>query len=216
MKRLAVCVLPVLLALPAAALEPYLVKDINAVAEPAGSDPTNPVAFRGAVLFFADDGTSGKDLWRSDGTAAGTFPLSEGAGLGAPQPYVVTEQPATTAGPQRPARLRCGRRSPWRLAAGILWSTDGTEAGTGPLVDRYGNQIFAPSRFVVLGDRLVFTAQTIFGLTLWESDGTPEGTFPVQPPVAINSPVELAGAGDRVFFPGYDTSTGWELWAVRP
>ena len=72
-------------------------------------------------------------------------------------------------------------------------------------------------RFAILGGRLVFTAANDLGVfTLWESDGTPAGTFPVQPAVRLGDPRELAGAGDRVFFPSYETSTGWELWAVRP
>lgn len=102
------------------------------------------------------------------------------------------------------------------VAQGILWVTDGTEAGTVPFVDRTGSVIVSPQRFAVLGDRLVFTAHHVFGPVLWESDGTPAGTFQVEPRVRIDSPEELVRAGDRVFFPSYDTATGWELWAVRP
>jgi len=142
----------------------------------------------------------GQGLWVSDGTPAGTRKIHDREldFFNAPLVWTVFE-----------GRL-------YYAANGTLWSTDGTEAGTGPLLDRDGRTIFAPHRFAVLGDRLVFTAQDVLGPTLWESDGTPAGTFPVEPRVGINSPEELAGAGNRVFFPGYDRSTGWELWAVRP
>jgi ELWxxDGT repeat protein len=80
MKGSAVCSLLVLLALPAAGLEPYLVKNINPGSGPEGSNPVSLVTLGGAVLFFADD--SGFGLWRSDGTAAGTFRLSDFGGPG--------------------------------------------------------------------------------------------------------------------------------------
>jgi ELWxxDGT repeat protein len=73
MKNLAAGALLALLALPAAGLDPYLVKDINPVPSAAGSSPSYPVALGGAVLFIADGG-DGQDLWRSDGTELGTSP----------------------------------------------------------------------------------------------------------------------------------------------
>src|SRR5215210_6199045 len=70
-------ILLVLLAFPAAALEPYLVKDIDPVPAPDGSEPASFVTLRGAALFVADDGLSGRELWRSDGTAAGTWQVAD-------------------------------------------------------------------------------------------------------------------------------------------
>src|SRR5215210_6804734 len=94
MKNLAACALLALLAMPAAGLEPYLVKDIDPVPQPASSEPYFPVTFGKAVLFSADDGLSGRQLWRSDGTAAGTWPLSGAAPgeLGYLRPFQVTER----------------------------------------------------------------------------------------------------------------------------
>jgi ELWxxDGT repeat protein len=37
-----------------------------------GSNVSNLTAFNGTLYFTADDGGSGYELWRSDGTAAGT------------------------------------------------------------------------------------------------------------------------------------------------
>ena len=59
-------------ALSARASEPFLVKDINPGAD--SSSPMELTAVNGVLLFSADDGTgtSRRELWISDGTAAGT------------------------------------------------------------------------------------------------------------------------------------------------
>jgi ELWxxDGT repeat protein len=56
-----------------------LVKDIYS--GPSGSFPERPLSAEGNLYFLADDGT-GYDLWRTDGTEAGTINLLEPAGLG--------------------------------------------------------------------------------------------------------------------------------------
>ena len=143
----------------------------------------------------------GKGVWATDGTPAGTRKIHDRDFYPVNQPHVVFQ----------------GRLYYVSPGDGSIWVTDGTEAGTGPFLDHEGREIFSPARYTVLGDRLVFTAAGHFGtLTLWESDGTPAGTFPVQPEVRLNDSTALVRAGDRVFFPSYDISTGWELWAVRP
>jgi len=214
------------------------VADLNPGA--GGSVPRLLTVHGGRLWFFADDAEHGLALWSSDGTGAGT--RLEAAEL-VPRPYEaqhmvslgdrlvftfwnlglwVTDDTGTRKIHDReldyynaPLVWTVFEGRLYYIVNGILWSTDGTEAGTGPLPDRDGHTIFTPYRFAVLGDRLVFTAQNLFGLTLFESDGTPAGTFPVEPRVALNNPYELVDAGGRVFFPSYDSATGWELWAVR-
>jgi ELWxxDGT repeat protein len=95
-----------------------------------------------------------------------------------------------------------------------VWVTDGTAAGTRPLLDRDGRFV-EPVWLAVLGGRLLMGAPNESGrLVLWQSDGTQAGTFQIQTPVFPG--FGAARAGDRVFFSGYDPATGWELWAVRP
>ena len=73
---LAVLALSVFLgASPALALTPRLVKDINQATRGADSNPQAFVALPNGVSVFAARDGDGFHLWRSDGTAAGTYPL---------------------------------------------------------------------------------------------------------------------------------------------
>jgi ELWxxDGT repeat protein len=71
--RWIVLALSLLFASPALGLTPRLVKDINPIPFPEGSEPNDLVSAGGLSYFGADDGDSGSELWRTDGTEAGTF-----------------------------------------------------------------------------------------------------------------------------------------------
>src|SRR5689334_4583858 len=66
-----------LIATPASSVAPYLVRDINPKPEPASSDPHELVSLGNLVLFRT--GLVRETLWRSDGTAGGTYALLEDA-----------------------------------------------------------------------------------------------------------------------------------------
>jgi ELWxxDGT repeat protein len=57
--------------------EPYLVKDINAATESSVADYMRGLDVDGALFFVADDGIHEKELWKSDGTLAGTVMVKD-------------------------------------------------------------------------------------------------------------------------------------------
>jgi ELWxxDGT repeat protein len=181
------------LAAPAFGLEPYLVKDINPVPEPASSSPSDFVTLGSVALFSVFDGNAGSEIWRSDGTEAGTWQVTHLC------------QPFCTGGDRQPYgqtsrhyffRL-LDEGSNWRL-----WATDGTPAGTFQLTDPAVNPFDAPAATV--GDVLYFNVSVGDGedsiYQVWRSDGTPAGTWRVsnQSPYSM---VELKGS---VYFDGDD------------
>ena len=210
MKSLAVCSLLALLAAPSLALEPYLVHDINPVPQPEDSDPEYLHRLGGAVLFFAEDEVQGRELWRSDGTAAGTYRLSDICDeydcYGSPLPFLVTERLYFFLAPSAPG------------GAHNLWVSDGTPAGTfpltGPDVDAY-----PPSRrWVASQGLLYFMAEDLeHGAELWRSDGTPAGTWlvaDVRPGRAGSYPQWMTEYRGRVWFGADDGQRGGALWST--
>jgi ELWxxDGT repeat protein len=167
-----------------------------------------PAAVSGGHLWFAGTGTSGNELWRSDGTAAGTQVfLQRDPGDSAPQQLT-----ALTNG-----RLVFSAVDPtWGREP---WYSDGTLAGTAMLTDVGSN--LGPTGnsqangFVDAGG-ITYFAAAADGLytTLWRTDGTPAGTWVVVPP-GPSRPLgvtELVALGTRVFFVASHAQYGQEVW----
>jgi len=191
---------------PAAALEPYLVKDINEVPNGAGSFPNGFAAVNNVAVFSAFDADRRIDLWRSDGTTAGTFQLTAVCESDCPE----AASPLMRIGGYVLFSVRKGFHSQ-------LWATDGT--GTDLLVD--GLAASGPGnvrKSAVLGGRLFFAASDdAHGEELWVTDGTPAGTRMIGDLFSGpngSSPSEPVAFGGRLFFLAGVDSGGMGLWST--
>jgi len=172
---------------------------------PPGSLSSNPYPLAdhfGTLLFAADDGQRGQELWRTDGTAAGTTLLREI--VPGPKPSWIGRFAATV-----------GDRT-FFMAGSDLWVTDGTATGT-RLVRRFASTA-GGVQMVVLGDWVLFSIDdAVTGWELWRSDGTPTGTVAVKD-IRPGTPGSAAGnallvrIGQWVLFDADDGVTGTELW----
>ena len=202
-----------LLPLPAAraAVEaPAIVKDV--LAGPSGSiielgipgltpRPFAPAVLDGTFIFRANDGTTGTELWRSDGSEAGTFLVRDIV----PGPAGSDPRSFVTAGGL------VFFKAVGATGALSLWRSDGTEAGTFPLKATTSSQ--EPP--VAIGATVFFTGSD-GGVELWRTDGTLAGTVIVRDlstSIGGGLPTNLTALGETLFFvAGADDGSGRELW----
>jgi len=181
-----------------------LVKDVRPGEDGAFIRQSPPEASRlfaalGQTLVFqANDGTHGSELWRTDGTPEGTTLLKDVApGSSSSFPTGLT-----------PLQGRILFTADDGLHGRELWTTDGTPEGTRLLRDLSPGQasgLNVLTRFVALGNALYFEADDgVAGPGLWRSDGTPGGTRPLRdlraPPSPQGGAWPLGTAGGRLYF----------------
>ncbi len=195
------------------------VKDIHAGAADGLSTFAADLTDVGGTLFFiADDGSTGNEVWRSDGTDAGTQKVKEiGPGAdAAAQPYIGE---LFVAGGTLYFPADDG-------STGLeLWKSDGTEAGTTVVADigpgpEDGINV---ETIRVVDDTMYFTADDgVTGIEYWRSDGTLAGTLPlgdINPGLADSGSccsVAFGSASGLVFFDALRFDLGRELWATVP
>ncbi|HEY0371664.1 MAG TPA: ELWxxDGT repeat protein [Thermoanaerobaculia bacterium] len=184
-----------LLALPAGAQAPYLVKDINTTVSSAraSSEPSLFTAHGGRVYFVATTHETGTELWSTDGAGAS---------------MVADILPGEASG--NPAALRAGIPNLLFNARDVnhgveLWTTDGTGAGTRMLVDiNPGPSSSDASTGILHRDRILFAADNgTNGRELWSTDGTEGGTRMVKDLAAgapSSSPRNFVTLGNDVYF----------------
>lgn len=153
----------------------------------------------GVAYFAADDGLHGTELWRSDGTAAGT--------------YMVKDITAGSTSSEIQSITVAGSKI-FFTATRIVYVSDGTEAGT----------VAVPGISYTADQTTCLTAvgNTLYFLTdlsrIWKTDGTLAGTSLVMDFRAIyNYSRDFLGQltnvnGTLFFTTGYDAYNGTELW----
>jgi len=200
---------------------PYLVKDINPGSENGAPYPLYDAG--GTLLFAANDATvlppdasspsSNLQLWKSDGTTAGTTMVKAVSPYGLALPLAFVNAggkiyfDASSNG--TPADI-CRE----------LWTTDGTEVGTVVAASACPDSSFLMSSVAVIGGRMFFIGTgPSTGKELWTSDGTQAGTILLRDfwagsgdGIGSGDAARLIVLGDRVLFGAQDGVVGFEPW----
>ena len=168
---------------------PQLLADINPGA--GASNPAQMIVIGSEAYFVANDGTHGNELWKTDGTSAGTVTV---AGIDPSNLTNVNGELFFSV---------CDGSNDYQL-----WKSDGTAAGTVMVKDMIPSQgyIFPPSYFTNVNGTLFFTAN----YQLWKSDGTAAGTTTL---AGDSNTPELTNVNGELFFCHVDFSTNQnQLW----
>ena len=156
----------------------------------------------GSIYLAASDGVHGEELWKTDGTPAGTVMVKD------INPGMVSSSPSDFTVVNGTLFFTTDVGSP-----GVLWKTDGTSDGT---------VIFKEFPKTARLHGLVDVAGTLFFSVshaqfssfdpwhgLWKSDGTPEGTVRISNAVSRGDQRSLGGL---LYFAGDAINHGNELW----
>ena len=186
-----------------------LVRDINPGSAGSSSDAQRTVlgVVNNTLLFSANDGRNGLDLWSSDGTVSGT--------------KLVKDINSVTIG-SYPAAVTS-------FAGGVvfvandgqngdeIWFSNGVTGNSVMLIDaNSGTAGSAPADFTPVNNILYFTAISgSLGRELWKTDGTAAGTVivhDINPGVASSDPLDLTSFNGALYFSAVDSDSGRELW----
>lgn len=190
-----------------------LIKDINTTSAGANSAPSN-FAYPGTgnVVYFEAYDANGMELWKSDGTVAGTTMVKE-----------ITPGAADTDLGTLTAFKNKIFFTAYSATDGVeLWVSDGTNAGTVVLKNiNPGLASSTPQNLTVCGNYMYFSADNgVNGRELWRTDGTAAGT------IMVTDIVSGAGSSNpasffwhpvlqTVYFTAYTPAKGVELWAYN-
>ncbi len=190
-----------------------MVKDINpgsSTGMPNSVPLSNSLWLGNRLLFVATDGTTGEELWITDGTEAGTALLKD-----------------INTGPGK-SNIRfltiLNGLAFFQADDGVngneLWSSDGTTAGT-QLFKNFNpggadGLHFAGAPFTIFQNKMIFTGDDgNTGREIWITDGTEAGTA-LFVDVAAGSPESNPSnfhiIGNTLFFFANTAATGRELW----
>jgi ELWxxDGT repeat protein len=177
----------------------YLLKDINS--NPAQDSLVNganeAVEVGNTVYFTNSDSTNGTELWKTDGTSAGTSLVRDVnlPSYDASSVYALTNFNNTLYFVSYETEIGWYERY-------VLWKTDGTAAGTVPIKALPGGILQTK---VHNGSLYILT-----GTGLWKSDGTEAGTTQIYTFSGMRAGVHIFN--NQLFFMANDGTHGFELW----
>jgi ELWxxDGT repeat protein len=179
---------------------PTMVKDLN----PTPQDINGSLAAFGDTVYLSGhDLAKGEELWKSNGTEAGTsffLDLCPGYESSAPSQFTAVGKTVFFAADYSNSENGAEPKM-------NLWKTDGTSAGTRKLREFNDSDGRASNlrNFFAWGKHLFFTAESHSGASLFKSDGTSSGTVGLKtllhvPYTANTSVSAMQPAGGRLYF----------------
>ena len=196
----------------------FLVRNINTAGGGAnGSTPAKLVDLSGTIFFAGTAAGTARELWKSDGTEAGTLLVRD-----------VNQGNRNGIG-DNPELVAVGETIFFIATDGVsgyeLWKSDGTEPGTIMVRDiRPGAESSMPdidglpAALTISGSTLYFVANDgTHGFELWKSDGTAEGTVMVRDlnpggDAFSDQEIPMIDINGTIFFGADDGTSGAELW----
>jgi ELWxxDGT repeat protein len=163
----------------------------------------------GILYFQADDGVNGDELWKSDGTEAGTVLVKDiNVGSDSSDASDLTNVNGTLY---------------FQATDGVngyeLWKSDGTEAGTVLVKDINAGSSGSSIQYLTnVNGTLYFRADDgVNGDELWKSDGTAAGTVLVKD-INVGSSgsslSQLTNVNGTLYFQANDGINGTKIWAT--
>ena len=192
----------------------------SAVAPSVNTQNARELMAIGNVLYYSAGIGGQPTLYRTDGTEAGTMMLAEPTPTG---PRVSFWAPTSLTAVGGTLYFFASSGTPTTSG---LWKSDGTRAGTVPVLSADAAERPSSGRWITAaGNRIYFVGLTAAtGWELWTSDGTSAGTrrlsdinpgpadaFATTPDTAA---WHLFAAGEHLFFVAQDGTSGRELWEV--
>ncbi len=176
----------------------------------ASCDSANqsPSDLNETFYFAADDGQSGLELWRSNGSSASTYRVKDINRLeqgSRPQQFVEINGVLYFVANDG-------------LSGRELWKYVIASGETGLVKNISPRPNVAPDHLTVLGETLFFSADDgVNGRELWKSDGTAAGTMMISDLYAglrASEPEDLVAAGGRLYFTAKTATTDRDLWVT--
>ncbi|MEQ1906759.1 MAG: ELWxxDGT repeat protein [Pirellulaceae bacterium] len=183
------------------------VKDINLF---GSSDPKDLTVVGNSIYFTAWTSVSGRELWKTDGTSAGTVlveDLKSGFGSGS------NPEELTKFGNLLLFSANDG------VAGRELWISGGTANSTFMVKDvNPGIASSNPRELTVAGDKVFFSAfNHDSGREVWKSDGISTSILKnLSPGTGSSNPEELTARNSQLFFTASLSGTGRELYWYEP
>lgn len=182
---------------------------VKAIAPMYRPNPAADMTDVGGTMFFSRFNNVGRDeLWRSDGTDAGTV-------------HVATPNPGLSQSSEIDQITNAGGIAFFTATDGAhgveLWRSDGTTPGTFMVQDIVAGEAGSnPSELTAFAGQIYFVVDDgAHGVELWRSDGTPGGATLVvdlRPGLESAAPSELTVFNGALYFAADDGVHGRELW----